>query len=87
MITSHLMAWPLPVNAHTPAHPSLNDKMATILKAVTLSGGEGVTTRDISNDCDMSIYAARNWLLKLEEEGYIFHRDMGKRKTYWFLKK
>ncbi|MGA4650071.1 FaeA/PapI family transcriptional regulator [Citrobacter portucalensis] len=59
--------------------------MRSILAEVIKSGGKGVTTRDISNCCDMSIYSARNWLIRLEDEGQVFHTNVGKNKV-WFLK-
>ncbi|PNF13569.1 hypothetical protein A6J71_00055 [Enterobacter cancerogenus] len=80
------MAWPHTDNSHASTPTSMNDKMSLILRTVTQAGSVGVTTRDISDSCDMSIYAARNWLLKLEDEGYVLHVDISKRKTYWYVK-
>jgi len=86
MSNTHLLAWPNPARAQYRDHEPLNDKMSSIIAVVSKSENQGVTTRDISDRCDMSIYSARNWLRKLEEEGRVFHIEAEKRKTLWFIK-
>jgi len=86
MTITHQLAWPLTTRNNIVAQISqLNDKMASILAVMSRADNEGVTTRYISDECDMSIYSARNWLIKLEEEGYVFHKKSGKRKAIWFI--
>lgn len=41
--------------------------LLNVTTALLQHGEQGAYTRDIANACDMSIYAARNWLLKLEK--------------------
>ncbi|AIR05566.1 MULTISPECIES: FaeA/PapI family transcriptional regulator [Cedecea] len=47
-----------------------------------VNNGE-VTTREISNNCNVSIYIARNWLLKLEEKGMIQCSKSKMKKFVW----
>lgn len=51
----------------------LQCKKRTVLNAVRgCTEKEGLTIREVAEICDMSVYAARNWLLKLEQEGLIY---------------
>ncbi|MFS3191057.1 FaeA/PapI family transcriptional regulator [Klebsiella pneumoniae] len=62
----------------------LQGKMHTVLMVVCGAGEEGLTTREIAELSDMSVYAARNWLLKLEEEGHIY-KSSRPRNTTWHV--
>ncbi len=41
----------------------------------------GMTTREIAEICDMDIYSARYFLLKLHEKGLLFHRKKTQNKS------
>lgn len=86
MSTSHLLPWPKMIPAQVRAANKLNEKMAMVLGALEQAGDKGATSRDISDTCDLSIYSARNWLIKLEEADFIYHRRIDARKTLWFIK-
>lgn len=60
----------------------LQGKMHNVLMVVCGANEQGLTTREIAERCDMSVYAARNWLLKLEEEGLIYKLSRP-RNTTW----
>lgn len=62
----------------------LQGKMHTVLMAVYGASQQGFTTREIAELCDMSVYAARNWLLKLEEDGHIY-KSSRPRNTTWHV--
>lgn len=62
----------------------LQGKMHTVLTVVCGASEQGLTTREIAELCDMSVYAARNWLLKLEEDGYIY-KSSRPRNTTWHV--
>lgn len=85
MNTSSLLPWPQPAHSYNSEQTRLNHKMMTIFNVIVNADKDGVTTRHVSDQCDMSIYSARNWLMKLEEEGHIHHETVGTRKTLWFL--
>ncbi|TQI79107.1 FaeA-like protein [Serratia fonticola] len=59
--------------------------MTLILQFLREQGEEGVTTRQVSNACDLSIYSSRNWLIKLESVGLIYNRKQSERKSKWFI--
>jgi transposase len=65
------------------------EKTAEMKRVMTLIlqflGEEGVTTRQVSNACDLSIYSSRNWLIKLESVGLIYNRKQSERKSKWFI--
>lgn len=42
-----------------------------IISQLLKAGPDGMTTRQLADLCDISIYTARHWLLKLEEQDYI----------------
>ena len=59
-----------------------NEKMIDVLLSVMSSGENGVSTREVSNQCDLTIYAARNWLMRLERDGVV-SRMPRTRQTTW----
>lgn len=61
----------------------MKDKLIDVLRYVLESGEAGLTTRSIADRCDMSIYSARNWLMKLEESQVICRIEQSK-KTLWY---
>ena len=56
-----------------------------ILQALSELQSDGLTTREISDNCDISIYAARNWLTKLREHGIVDCISVNRRVVRWFL--
>lgn len=46
-------------------------KMSRVLNTIMQSGTYGITTREISQRCDMTMYAVRRWLIRLEEKKII----------------
>ncbi|WP_162791108.1 FaeA/PapI family transcriptional regulator [Enterobacter asburiae] len=64
--------------------PLLQGKMNQVMMAVYQAGENGLTTREVADICDLSVYAARNWLMKLEAENHI--QKMTKpRNTTWHV--
>lgn len=45
---------------------NVSEKNMNVLLAIIESGSEGITAREISNQCDMTIYSVRHSLDKLE---------------------
>lgn len=64
----------------TEKKPKMKDVMMCLIKRQA----EGIVTRDVADECDMSIYAARNWLLKLEHSGLLKKEPTGK-SCKWFI--
>lgn len=62
--------------------PVLNDINDFLIKC----GDAGATTREVSNACNISIYAARNWLIRLEECGEVLNIRISPRKNKWLKK-
>lgn len=46
-------------------------KKYSILSSVIDAGSKGVTIRELSEKCDLSIYSVRNWIQHLVNEGTI----------------
>jgi len=63
---------------------NMSRKMADVMSALSESDAEGMTTREIAYKCDISVYAARNWLMKLEHEGHIYKIQRSRNST-WHL--
>lgn len=61
---------------------NVKEKMVSVLQVVLEAGESGLTTRDIANKCDLSVYSARNWLIKLETDNVI-SRIEKVRSTSW----
>jgi ribosomal protein S25 len=72
------------ISSSTHAGHLLQGKMHNVLVAVCNAGEKGITTRQVAEHCDLSVYAARNWLMKLEGEGHI-HKIYRPRNTTWHL--
>ncbi|UYK97525.1 FaeA/PapI family transcriptional regulator [Pantoea stewartii] len=64
----------------TEKKPQMKDVIMCLIKKQS----EGILTRDVADECDMSIYAARNWLLKLENNG-LLKREAGTKSCKWFI--
>jgi response regulator of citrate/malate metabolism len=58
-------------------------KLESILSYLRGKGDTGATTREISDHCDLSVYSARNWLLKLEEKHYVILVSDSIRSSKW----
>ncbi|HGM5490591.1 TPA: FaeA/PapI family transcriptional regulator [Serratia fonticola] len=58
--------------------------IGTISHYLEACGHEGATTRQVSDNCDISIYMARNWLLRLKGYGAVEHEEVSVRKNKWF---
>lgn len=61
---------------HDTFHHSENDKqmnpiMASIIEILIDAEEHTANTREIADRCDLSIYSARNWLIRLEEAGFV----------------
>lgn len=46
---------------------------------------DGATTREVSEYCDISVYSARHWLMKLQEAEIVSATKSGGRINKWFL--
>jgi len=64
--------------------PTLQGKMNEVMMAVYQAGENGLTTREVADKCDLSVYAARNWLMKLEKEMHI-QKKIKPRNTTWHI--
>ncbi len=62
----------------------IKDKMKEVLMVVFNAGEEGITTREVADHCDMSVYSARNWLMKLEQEKQIIKKSRPKNCTWHY---
>ena len=60
------------------------DIVIKIMLVVISNRTKGVTTRDVSDYCDISIYSARNWLLKLSELGQVYSEKESERQYKWY---
>ncbi|MDZ7320046.1 FaeA/PapI family transcriptional regulator [Kosakonia sacchari] len=56
----------------------INQKMIDVFLTIIRSGNDGLTTRMVADNCDMSVYAARNWLIRLEDDKLIERMDQGR---------
>lgn len=61
---------------------NIHGKMQQVLIAVYQADDNGLTTREVADICDLSVYSARNWLMKLENEEYIVKKTKP-RSTTW----
>lgn len=61
----------------------IKEKLVNVLQAVLEAGSSGMTTRNIADRCDISVYSARSWLLILENKGLIL-RNESVRNTHWY---
>ena len=61
----------------------VNEKLALVLSVISNSNQKGLNTREIADKCDMTVYSARNWLLKLEQKG-IIQRKGGAKNIIWY---
>lgn len=61
---------------------ALKGKKHQVMMAVYHADENGLTTREIADICDLSVYSARNWLMKLENEAYIMKKQKP-RNTTW----
>lgn len=59
-----------------------NEKMRDVLLVVCNADDEGITTREVADKCDLSVYSARNWLMKLESEGRIYKKTRPRNSTW-----
>ena len=57
-------------------------KLALVLSVISNSHQKGLNTREIADKCNMTVYSARNWLLKLEQNG-IIQRKGGPKNILW----
>lgn len=63
---------------------SPNENMIKALNCIIKAGADGITTREVATQCNISIFSARNWLSKLEAEGFINKKETPRTKV-WFL--
>jgi len=68
--------------SHSLSGKKQNRKKSMVHDAVIESGGSGATTRSVANKCDMSVYSARNWLIQLENDGFIYRQGSGRSDTW-----
>ncbi|WP_421512465.1 FaeA/PapI family transcriptional regulator (plasmid) [Enterobacter sp. JS8-1] len=61
---------------------ALQGKMHQVMMAVYHADENGLTTREVADICDLSVYSARNWLMKLENEAHIMKKEKP-RNTTW----
>lgn len=58
-------------------------KMSRVLHAIMQAGKHGISTREISEQCDMTIYAVRRWLIRLESEKIIIRKPEETKTILW----
>lgn len=62
------------------------DKKRIVYMAVRSGNkNQGRTIREIAEICDMSVYAVRNWLIKLEDDGFIYKIQKPRNSTWLAL--
>ena len=59
--------------------------MSMIYHALAAESDRGLTTRQVSDCCDISIYAARNWLMKLKEVNMVDCVSVNGKVVRWFV--
>lgn len=47
--------------------------------------GSSATTRDVADECELTIYSARRWLMLLEESGFL-QKDLHGKNTIWSVR-
>lgn len=60
----------------------INQKMIIVFTTILQAGSQGLTIREVSEKCDMTVYASRNWLIRLEKKRLI-HRSNNTRNAKW----
>jgi FaeA-like protein. len=80
-MSEHFMAFE-PKNHNPEFH--IKDKMKEVFMAVCNAGEEGITTRKVADVCDMSVYSARNWLMKLEQNEAISKKTKTRNCTWHY---
>jgi hypothetical protein len=61
----------------------ITGKMREVFHAVCYAGENGITTRAVADMCDLSVYSARNWLMKLEQEGRVYKKVQPRNSTWY----
>lgn len=67
--------------------PLTNGIVERIIQCLTDLSDYGATTRNVSDYCDISVYSARHWLLKMEEHNMVRSFKYGEKVSKWFLEK
>lgn len=62
-----------------------NDNVELIIQYLSDLTDEGATTRDVSYYCDISVYSARHWLIKMEEQDMVHSVKHGGRVSKWYI--
>lgn len=61
-----------------------NPRMVEILQMMIQSHEREMSTRNIADACGISIYSARNWLIKLQQQGLVNENKCARSST-WHL--
>jgi response regulator of citrate/malate metabolism len=64
-----------------------NDNVELIIQCLKDLSDEGATTREVSDYCDISVYSARHWLMKMEEQEIVHSVKNGGRVNKWYITK
>ncbi|EGT5655782.1 hypothetical protein JD793_001900 [Citrobacter braakii] len=59
--------------------------LSTIYQTLSTSSETGLTTRQIADNCGLSIYVTRNWLTKLNQAGLICCHLFDGKSLYWSI--
>lgn len=63
---------------------TLKGRQREVFTALLNASEKGLTVKEVSDICDISVFAARNWLKKLEESKMIY-RFYKVRNTTWHI--
>ncbi|WP_223949842.1 FaeA/PapI family transcriptional regulator [Citrobacter braakii] len=59
--------------------------LSTIHQTLSITSEAGLTTRQIADNCGLSIYVTRNWLTKLNQAGLICCHLFDGKYLYWSI--
>lgn len=62
-----------------------NDIVDLIIQCLTDLSDDGATTRNVSDYCDISVYSARHWLMKMEEKHMVRSFKHSEKVSKWYL--
>lgn len=64
-----------------------NDNVELIIQYLKDLSSDGATTREVSDFCDISVYSARHWLMKMEEHQIVHSVKSRGRINKWYITK
>lgn len=86
MSSPNLVPGPKTVPAHVKQNNVRNEKMLALLRALAVFDDEGATIRPQSEARGLSVCAAINWLIKLQEANLVYPCFTAP-KTRWYIQR